>query len=60
MRDLALKWIDKELKKGRRDLAYAEKNDRPLVDRHNLQAKVQVLEWLQGLAEREESDNGQG
>lgn len=50
MKTLALEWLRKQLSKGRRDLLYAQLNDRPTTDIHNLRAKVMVLEWLQELA----------
>lgn len=54
MKPLALEWIRRKLAKARRDLHYAEEHNRPLTDRHNLQATVQVLEWLQEIVMKAE------
>lgn len=53
MKLIALTWLHKELKKTRIDKGHAEARQFNDDERRNLETKIDILEWLIGVATKE-------
>lgn len=53
----ALVWLNREQKRAKRDLWYAEQRNATQEELCNLNNKMDVLDWLIGLAIKEDDTN---